>query len=295
LWRNTLRQLYRVLVYPLVDELHTHTAYSQEAVGRVVLVPDGVLWLVPFNALLDENDVFFIERFSLSMAPSIVFTSFCNINTTKARERKGERRVCLTVAEELEGTDLVPFNFQGDSLMRESQRLAKVVDGEVLNAGAEKVTKLVLRQTLACTSFVHVTLPVCPGATENRVLGAFTLTGKSGFSDLLFSTDIEQWDVPAQIVGVSHCNVDFHDVVGGQNPMINLSRAWVSAGAASVIVTLWSTPDVMSDDYYADLYETLQCTHETIQAVTVSIRSLLKVYRHSPKMWAGYVILGVDA
>ena len=59
----TLRQeLYRDLIGPLFPSL--------EGKRRLILVPDDVLWNVPFDLLADQ-DTLLAERFSLSYAPSL--------------------------------------------------------------------------------------------------------------------------------------------------------------------------------------------------------------------------------
>eukprot|EP00759_Apiculatamorpha_spiralis_P036141 PhF_6_TR36484/c0_g1_i3/m.53601 len=248
LWRNTLRMLHKALIAPIVDYLHSHTGYDEAGNGRVIIIPDGFLWFTPFSALLDDGDVYFVERFLITMIPSTIFASYCSINSAKAKERRGERRVVLTVSEDQAPCDISPFPFHGATLWNESQRLANVVAGEIINVS--DMSKLAIRQTLSNSGFVHVSLPFCPGASQGATTGAFTLTGRHDYEDLLFVSDLEVCDVPAQVIGIAHGNIDCDDALRGQNALINAIRAWVCAGSASIIASQWSTPDVMCEDFF---------------------------------------------
>jgi CHAT domain-containing protein len=59
-FRKTARALYDAIVAPLgLDDT------------RVCIVPDGELWRVPFQALIDANDRYLVERMTIFYAPSI--------------------------------------------------------------------------------------------------------------------------------------------------------------------------------------------------------------------------------
>lgn len=62
-FRQPARDLYDLLIKPAEAELGNKT--------RLVIVPDGILWRVPFEALQPAEDRFLIDRMSLSYAPSL--------------------------------------------------------------------------------------------------------------------------------------------------------------------------------------------------------------------------------
>ncbi|MCS6814053.1 MAG: CHAT domain-containing tetratricopeptide repeat protein, partial [Cyanobacteria bacterium] len=61
---TALQQLYQVLVEPIADLLPADTK------GRVIMIPQSQLFLVPFPALQDAQGHYLIERYTLSTAPA---------------------------------------------------------------------------------------------------------------------------------------------------------------------------------------------------------------------------------
>ncbi|HWW61327.1 MAG TPA: CHAT domain-containing protein, partial [Thermoanaerobaculia bacterium] len=60
-FRKTARALYDAIVAPL----------ALDGMTRVCIVPDGELWRVPFQALIDAGDRYLVERMTIFYAPSI--------------------------------------------------------------------------------------------------------------------------------------------------------------------------------------------------------------------------------
>ena len=74
-FRQPARELYDLLMKPAEEQLASKT--------KLVIVPDGILWRVPFEALESADDSYLIDRVSLSYAPSLsALREF-----TKPRER----------------------------------------------------------------------------------------------------------------------------------------------------------------------------------------------------------------
>jgi len=74
-FRQPARELYDLLMKPAEDQLASKT--------KLVIVPDGILWRVPFEALESGEDRYLIDQVSLSYAPSLSALR----ELTKPRER----------------------------------------------------------------------------------------------------------------------------------------------------------------------------------------------------------------
>src|SRR6202022_2298192 len=87
------RQLYNVLLSPIPQE-----ATSE----RLIVVPDGILNLLPFDTLRDETGSLLVERKTNSYAPA------CSVLTVirNVKEAQSARRTCLGVGD-------VPYQNQG--------------------------------------------------------------------------------------------------------------------------------------------------------------------------------------
>jgi tetratricopeptide (TPR) repeat protein len=78
---STLRRLYDVLVLPFESQL--------KGAEDLCVVPDGVLWHVPFAALQLHNDRYLIEKYSLHYAPSLT-TLKTILESRRARQPSAE-------------------------------------------------------------------------------------------------------------------------------------------------------------------------------------------------------------
>ncbi|MFN7789593.1 MAG: CHAT domain-containing protein, partial [Pseudanabaena sp.] len=65
-----LKQLYAVLIQPIQDLL------PKDANTRVIFLPQGLLFLVPFAALINPKDQFLIEKHTVQIAPAIQVLDF---------------------------------------------------------------------------------------------------------------------------------------------------------------------------------------------------------------------------
>ncbi len=63
--RSSLQQLYQLLIQPIADQLPTNPS------ARVVFIPQGSLFLVPFPALQQANGKYLIEQHTILTSPSI--------------------------------------------------------------------------------------------------------------------------------------------------------------------------------------------------------------------------------
>ena len=97
------------------------------------------------------------------------------------------------------------------------------------------------------------------GSRERSQAGAIGLIALSlnpaGETETLTAPEIAQWPVAAELVTLSGC----HSAAGVALPgagLLGLTRAWLAAGARSVVGSLWDTPDE-SGALFAALYRNL--------------------------------------
>jgi CHAT domain-containing protein len=80
----------------------------------------------------------------------------------------------------------------------------------------------------------------------------------------------------------------------GQVGVANLARAFIQAGANSVISTLWPVDDSYSLFLMQSLYRHLAATDDVASALAKAKQDLLSKFGPDtpPVYWAGFVILG---
>jgi CHAT domain-containing protein len=114
--------------------------------------------------------------------------------------------------------------------------------------------------------------------------------GEDGF---LYSSEVVQLRLSASLVVLSACD----SAVGplqGQEGIANLSRAFLLAGAKSVVSTSWPTDDASSSLLMKRFYVHLANRRKPDEALTAAKRDILRKYgkRAVPYHWAGFVIEG---
>ena len=102
--------------------------------------------------------------------------------------------------------------------------------------------------------------------------------------------DLYQLPLAADLVTLSGCSTGLNVVVGGDE-LFGLIRGLLSAGAGSVLVSLWDVSDRSTADYMTAFYRSLEAGQNKAQAVRTAIREVRKHYEH-PYFWAPFVLVG---
>ena len=126
----------------------------------------------------------------------------------------------------------------------------------VLLRGRDATREKLFEALLQGPAVVHVAAHYLESAGPNRYgLIALSLS-PAGDSQVLTPHEISRWRIRAGLVVLSGC----HSAAGAPVPgegALGLPRAWLAAGAESVVGSLWNTPD---DDgpLFAELYRNLR-------------------------------------
>jgi CHAT domain len=158
------------------------------------------------------------------------------------------------------------------------------------DASREKLVQALLQHPAA----VHLAAHYLESAGRNRYgLIALTLS-PAGDSQVLTPFEISRWGIQAGMVVLSGC----HSAAGVPLPgegVLGLPRAWLAAGAESVVGSLWDTPD---DDgaLFADLYRHLRVL-DRLDAARALRQAQLSMLRSGgrfgrPSYWGAYFVVG---
>ncbi len=295
--REEGHQLYDALLRP-VAEVSNH--------GTLVIVPDGPLHLIPFEALVDPSEKYLVETHTVIYEPS---SSSLYLLTQG-------RRPSQTFARDFLGVGGVPYNA---TEMKQISLTRGYDANELSNLPASK------DEVLVAESAIHAptnTLLLGPHATESAfkraglsqyriihlavhgfasredpnqsalVLLSDAATGEDG---LLHAAEIVQLHLNADLVVLSACDTGI-GLMEGEEGVAALSRAFLLAGAKGVISTLWSINDEYSLVIMRHFYEHLAAHESTAEALTHAKRDMLKEFTPAaaPYYWAGYRFEGAD-
>ncbi len=105
----------------------------------------------------------------------------------------------------------------------------------------------------------------------------------------LSAETIVDMDLQAALVVLSACNTGRGRITG--DGVVGLSRAFLVAGAPSVVVSLWQVPDMPTALLMTEFYRELQQDGNKARALQAAMLSV-KAEHPDPKNWAGFVLVG---
>ncbi len=267
--RRLLAALYDELLAPLVPLLGP--APSADTGSPLVIVPHGVLHQVPFHALHDGS-AYLIDRWELSYAPSATVFALCQ---QRARRRAGGALV-IGVPD-----PLIPAVAEESRAVTEQLALASPAP---LQKVAEQATLAAVRAAAQGRDILHL---ACHGLfrADNPMFSALKL-----HDGWLTAAEIMQWELTDSLVTLSACESGRGQVLLGDE-VIGLPRAFLGAGVATLVVSLWLVQDESTAELMTDWYTRLGQQVSPATALRAAQLALKERFPH-PYYWAPFVLIG---
>jgi CHAT domain-containing protein len=265
--QRVLTSLYGELIEPLFEETVDPISDRTVASRKLVIVPHGLLHRVPFHALFD-GESYLLERFEVSYAPSANVYSLCQ----KRISRGFDRALVLGVADPsipavAEETQAVVRHLPVAELLRDEQATVEALRSKVPGCG-------VLH--LACHGMFRVDNPMFS-----------SLKVGDGW---LAASDVMRLDLAGALVTLSACESGRNEVFAGDE-LMGLTRAFLGAGATTLVASLWLVQDETTAELMENWYEHLS---EGVGRATAlrNAQLALKDKHPHPYYWAPFVLIG---
>ena len=259
---------------------------SPAGATRLIIVPDGTLNAFPFELLPIEDDLL-IDRYEIGVLPSA-----STLAVLREHDGWGAKSGFLGVgAPVVAGGDVPRLPFARQSLERIG-RLFPANDRDLLlGAGA---TKTALRErALASYRFIH--FATHGWLYDDRRAGGLRLSGDAGDPDSLLSLrEIPGLDLSADLVVLSSCRSGAGEHYRGEG-LVSLTRAFLYAGARSVLVSLWDVSDESTADFMESFYRGLLEGRSAAAALRGAKLDFLhsdRPARRRPYRWAPFILVG---
>ncbi|MBE9208284.1 CHAT domain-containing protein [Nostoc sp. LEGE 06077] len=288
------KQLYKLLIEPIANLLPTNSNQ------HIIFIPQNELFLVPFAALKDQNNHYLIEKYSILTAPAI---QVLNLISQK-RERTGSHTFAS-----LQGKNaLVVGNPTMPSIITKTGEQPQELP-TLPGAEAEAIEVARLLKTKPMTGKVATKASIVQQMKKARIIhlathgllddfkglgvpGAIALapdhTGQIN-DGLLTSDEILSLNLNAVLVVLSACDTGEGRITG--DGVVGLSRSLISAGASSVIVSLWAVSDDATEFLMTKFYQNLRQNPDEVAALRNAMLSTMKQYS-SPYEWAAFTLVG---
>ena len=274
---NPFRTLYELTISPIIDLIHG---------DELIVVPEGPLWLAPYAAFKDPNSRYLSESFRIRFIPSLLSLKLILDCPADYHAKNGALLVGDPWVEEVKLKQL-------PCARREVELIAEILHTTPLT-GKEATKDEVLKQ-LSNVALVHI---AAHGRMETGEIALSPnptrASEKPSDEDFLLTmSDVLNVRLRARLVVLSCCHSGRGEIKA--EGVVGIARAFLGAGARSVLVSLWAIDDKATLEFMKYFYQHLA----EGESASKSLNQAMKFMRESDefsdvKYWAPFVLIGDD-
>ncbi len=254
--QGVLNKLYKALFAPIQSLVNDNK--------QLIIVPHGPLHYLPFHAL-HNGEKYLIELFEMSYLPASSLLKFCQ---TAEKADDG----------------LLALGYSSDGRLphaaQEAQSIAQGWPKKLLVEQSATLTNL--HQNPDQYRVLHL-------ATHGEFRPDNPLFSGLNLADGWLTTlDIFNLRLKASLVTLSACQTG-RSVVGGGDELLGLLRAFLAAGASSLVSTFWPVEDQTTAALMQDFYQSL--ANGVNKGAALRQAQLTQIDRH-PYFWSPFFLVG---
>lgn len=287
--------LYAQLIRPVESNIRNN---------RIVVIPDGQLWNIHFDLLIqpDQDTItnfrtlpFLLKDFSVSYDYSVSGL----IQNQKSTRTSPYDLLAFSYDKDSESTPrlMVMRNSPLSDLpgtSREILNLSKVMPGEYLFGDAASEGSF--KKKAEDFRVLHLALHAEADSLDNELTRMyFVQNNQDSLEDgLLYSYEVYSMRLNAELAVLSACNTGSGRLNAGEGIM-SLGRAFQYAGVASLLLSQWEVSDaaapVIIEDFYTGLNKGLP-KDEALRQAKLNFLSTSNNLSSNPLYWGSFFILG---
>ena len=279
-----LSTLYDVVMKPVADLLQG---------DELLIIPDGPLWLAPYAALKDGNSKYLCESFRIRLAPSL--TSLRLIADCPDDYHKSSGALLVGDPWVSEVT-----NSEGEKVLEQLPCAKEEVEmiGKILNITpitGRQATKREVLKRLSSVSLVHFAAHGCMETGEIALTPdpdrISTVPTEEDY--ILTIGDVLTAQLRAKLVVLSCCHSGRGEIKA--EGVVGIARAFMGAGARSVVVSLWKIDDEATLEFMKYFYQHLAEGKPASESLNLAMKSLRESDEFCDiKYWAPFLLIGDD-
>ena len=275
-----LSQRYKMIIGPVAELL---------VEPEIIIVPDRVLYKLPFSAFKDENGKYLSETFRIRIVPSLRTLGLIHDSPTDYHSQTG----ALIVGEPEVGevyhkgrrAKLCPL----PGAKEEAEMIARLLGAQPLLG--KEATKQAVLQNIHSVSLIHF------AAHGDAERGEIALAAPLSFEGipseehyLLTMAEISQVRLRAKLVVLSCC----HSARGQirSEGVVGIARAFLGSGARSVLVALWAIEDLATKKFMGRFYEHLVRGESASEALHQTMKWMRANGFSDVSQWAPFMLIG---
>ena len=321
--------LYKLLVPPKLDSLLA--SVHGESLSLVV-IPDGILGLIPFDWLvikepnLNEYPRFRQLDFLGNFLP--IHFEYSAAYKTSRKENKFLAKLGLGSYAPSYGSGSIPSSERGLPSQRvmdnvkgmnpgypikelvynqeETQKISRLLDSKMVSGPA--ATRAHFKQEAPNYDILHLSMHGYSDPEDPKLSGLIFSPCKEGqgcegknireedlHEAILYAFEIENLDLNARLIVLSACQTGIGKIQKGEGVM-SLARAFALAGVPSQIVSLWNVDDQATLLLFTKFYKHLLAGDSKNVALWKAKQALKTDPKYShPYFWAAFVLIGDES
>ena len=277
-----------------------------ESIRHLIVVPDGSLHLLPFEALQTDDDHYLIEAHDVIYAPSASTLYFLRFGT--------DHRGGVDISPAVLAIGGVPYSGSGVGKIAKTRGYDADQLGDLpasedeARAAAAAIqspsNQIIVKQDATESAFkkadllnstvIHLAVHgLVNQRSPDRAALIFLSDPKAGEDGWLQASEIALLKTRAQLVVISACDSAVGPV-NGEEGISNLSRAFLLSGASNVLSSLWTVDDTFSLFLMKHFYTHLAQGETITSALRYAKLDLLQTFhtKATPYFWAGFKLEG---
>jgi CHAT domain-containing protein len=298
--------LYKRLIAPDISSLMD--------VRKMIIVPDGPLFRIPFEALMTNNgswqkkENFLISKYDIKYLyycqqlkmpkPKVHVNDFLGIGleydkyTLESMKDLKKDTIPDWIHEKFRSESLSHLYFADDEI----EALTRFFRGKTFIN--EKALKFNVINHVHNKNIIHISAHSCVDFQYPENSAIILQKNLQNPDNILSYKDILAMNLNCQMVTLSSCNSASGKILDGES-VASLSKAFFESGSRSVVGSYWSVPDEMSklfmESFYSKLSDGLS-KDEALRAVKLEImdmdNTMVNPAYKIPPYWAAWVVYG---
>ena len=278
---HPLSALYSYVIAPILDLIDG---------DEIIIVPDGPLWLAPFAALLNPFSKYLCESFKVRIIPSLTSLKIL-AHCPEYHSSSGALIVGDPDVSEV-------TNSQGDRILEQlafARKEAQMI-GQILNVApltGKLATKCEVLKQICSVAVVHIAahghMPTGEIALSPNPERRSQIPAEEDY--ILTMTDVMSVKLRAKLVVLSCCHSGRGEIKA--EGVVGIARAFMGAGARSVLVSLWAIDDEATLEFMKSFYRNLDKGRSASESLNHAMKCLRESEKFSDvKYWAPFTLIG---
>ncbi|MFN8208401.1 MAG: CHAT domain-containing protein [Bacteroidales bacterium] len=282
--------LYSMLLKPFITRIGT---------SRLTIIPDGILGLIPFEALPAEEISDKITDFSqipyLVKKVSVRYAySSAMIQSRKHRRILSGNNVLAMAPGYEPGTIPALHDNQGlaplPNSLKEIKDVTQIMGGKTFSG--ENATAENFFSNASGYPVIHLSMHTL--SDRQDPMNSRLLFYPGTLSASVSTSDLYMLQLNSPLVVLSACNTGSGKIVHSEG-LINIARGFLYAGAESMVLTLWDVSDYSSSRLVSAFYSSLASSKPkdiALRDAKITREFMSDPVKAHPYYWAGYILVG---